>query len=121
MKNNWIVQGSIVVGFLMIGSGITQIFQIPLPGSVMGMILLFLFLLAGFIKLDWVEDFTSFQLKHLTILFIPPIVNLFFSSNFISVLQWHLFLIMLVSSICCLLGSAIAVELYERRKRRCSK
>ncbi|MRG85881.1 CidA/LrgA family protein [Salinibacillus xinjiangensis] len=108
----------IIGGFLLLGYGVCAVFHIPLPGSVVGMIILFVFLLTGLIKLEWVENFSSFQLRHLTLLFIPPIVSLFLSSTFLNILHWNVFMILILSSVCCLLGSAFAVEWYEKWKRR---
>jgi holin-like protein len=117
-KRSWILQLFILIGFLLLGDLIVTRFSIPLPGSVVGMLLLFLCLITGILKLAWVEKVSSFQLKHLTLLFIPPIVSLFISAQFLEILQWNIFFILIVSSISCLLGTAYTVEWYERRKRR---
>jgi holin-like protein len=113
-----VLQFFIIFGFLLLGYGTVILFHIPLPGSVVGMILLFIFLQTGIIKLVWIERATSFQLKHLTLLFIPPIASLFLSSSFLKILQWPVLVIIIVSSICCLLGTALPVEWYEKIIRR---
>jgi holin-like protein len=118
MKLSWLVQMFTILGFLLVGNGIITVFHIPLPGSVIGMILLFVFLLTGMMKLEWIEKVSSFQLKHLTLLFIPPIASLFLSPRLLEILQWNIIVILLVSSITCLLGTAYTVEWYERIKRR---
>jgi holin-like protein len=116
MKRSWSLQLLIMIGFLLFGNLVVTFLPIPLPGSIVGMLLLFLFLLTGMIKLEWVEKITSFQLKHLQLLFIPPIVSLFISVHFLEILKWNIILILLISSISCLLGTAYTVEWYERRK-----
>ncbi|MBY0096020.1 CidA/LrgA family protein [Mesobacillus maritimus] len=121
MRIKWIFQFFIIIGFLLLGYGIEIVVPIPLPASVIGMLLLFLFLLAGVIKLEWVEKVSSFHLKHLPLLFIPPIATLFISSSIFKVLQWDIMLVLIVSSISCLLGTAITVEWYENRKGRRTK
>lgn len=118
MMLNWFVQLFSILGFLLLGYGIVTVFHIPLPGSVVGMILLFVFLVTGIVKLEWIEKASSFQLKHLTLLFILPIASLFLSSSFLEILQWPVLVILIVSSICCLLGTAFTVEWYEKIKRR---
>jgi holin-like protein len=115
---NWFLQLLIIIMFLLLGYGMVHLFHLPLPGSIVGMILLFIFLLTGIMKLKWVEKVASFHLKHLPILFIPPIVSLIFSSSFLEILQWNVLLILIVSSICCLLGTALFVELYEKIRGR---
>lgn len=121
MKLKWLIQLLIILGFLILGSGLVEILHIPLPGSVTGMILLFIFLLTGIIKVEWIEKVSTFQLKHLTLLFIPPVATLFISDSFVELIQWNILVILFVSSICCLLGTAFSVEWYEKIKRRNAK
>jgi holin-like protein len=117
----WIFQLLIIWGFLQLGYGVASVFHVPFPGSVVGMILLFVFLLTGVMKLSWVEQAASFQLKHLTLLFIPPTVSLILSPSLQRIFNWAILIILLVSSICSLLGTAIFVEWYEKIKRRNAK
>lgn len=121
MNLGWLPQFFMISAFLLLGYAGATFLRIPLPASVVGMLLLFIFLLSGIIKLDWIEKFTSFQLRHLTLLLIPPIVSLFISSSFLDIFQWPILMIILVSSLSCLLGTAFTVECYERMKRRKSK
>lgn len=118
MKLSWFLQLFTILVILLLGKGIVTVFHIPLPGSIIGMILLFFFLLTGIMKVEWIEKVSSFQLKHLTLLFIPPIASLFLSPRFLEVLQWNIIVILLVSSVSCLIGTAFTVEWYERIKRR---
>lgn len=113
-----IFQILILLGFLQLGSLITAVFHVPLPGSVVGMIFLFLFLLTGVMKLRWIEKAATLQLKHVTLLFIPPIVSLCLSPKLLEVFHWYILMILLVSSICSLLGTAFFVEWFEKMKRR---
>ncbi|WP_428910918.1 CidA/LrgA family protein [Niallia sp. Krafla_26] len=50
--------------------------HLPIPGSVFGMILLFLLLLSGVLKVSYIEKATSFLNKHLAFFFIPFAVGL---------------------------------------------
>ncbi|WP_099157455.1 CidA/LrgA family protein [Virgibacillus ndiopensis] len=116
MKFIWFPQLLIIFGFLILGYSTATIFHLPLPGSVVGMLLLFVSLITGIMKLEWIEKVSSFQLKHLTLLFIPPIAGLFISSGFIEILKWNILIILIISSIFCLLGTAFAVEWFEKRR-----
>ncbi|MBT2755136.1 CidA/LrgA family protein [Mesobacillus foraminis] len=118
MNFDWLRQFFILTAFLLLGYGIVNISQIPLPASVAGMLLLLLTLVTGMIKLEWIEKVSSFQLKHLTLLLIPPIVSLFISRNFLEIVQWPFLVIIIVSSLSSLLGTAFTVEFYEKMKRR---
>lgn len=121
MNRSWSFQLLVIIGFLLLGNLIVEFFHLPLPSSVVGMLVLFLCLLTGMIKIEWIEKITSFQLKHLTLLFIPPIVSLFISAGFLEILHWNIFLTLFVSSISCIVGTAFTVEWYEKRRRRNAK
>lgn len=45
--------------------------DLPLPGSVVGMVLMLIGLRFGLIQLQWVTDATSLLLSNLTMLFVP--------------------------------------------------
>ncbi|QJW45617.1 CidA/LrgA family protein [bacterium BFN5] len=58
------------------GNQIVQWANIPIPGTVVGMIILFLLLSAGIIKLEQVQLATDFLLKHMLFFFVPIAVGL---------------------------------------------
>jgi holin-like protein len=116
-----ILQLLIILAFLLLGYGTANIFHIPLPGSVVGMILLFVFLVTGILKVSWIEKVASFQLKHLTLLFIPPIVSLFLSSALGEIFNLYILIILVISSLCSMLGTAYFVEWYEKFRGRDGK
>ncbi|WP_170289386.1 CidA/LrgA family protein [Metabacillus lacus] len=49
---------------------------LPVPGSIIGMVLLFAALVFNVIPQNWIEEGSTFLLKHLTLLFIPATVGL---------------------------------------------
>lgn len=58
-----------------IGYLIANYFPIPLPGNVVGMMILFFLLWSGLLKLEWIQKASSFLLKHLVFFFIPITVG----------------------------------------------
>lgn len=59
-----------------LGSIIVTWLSIPIPGNVIGMIILFILLMTGIFKLDWINEAASFLLKHLVFFFIPITVGI---------------------------------------------
>src|SRR5690625_3440003 len=59
-----------------LGNFLVKWLSLPLPGNVLGMIILFVLLLTGVIKLDWIDRASSFLLKHLVFFFIPITVGI---------------------------------------------
>jgi holin-like protein len=111
------IQLFIIVVFLLLGKAIVFLSHIPITGSVVGMITLLCLLLKGVIKLEWIEKVATFQIKHLTLLFIPLVIGVFLSPNLMHLLNWNFIIVLIVSSICCLLGTAYSVEWFEKIKR----
>ena len=59
-----------------IGNYIVAFVGVPLPGNVLGMLLLFTLLSTGVIPVSWVKEATDILLKHLAFFFIPIAVGL---------------------------------------------
>jgi holin-like protein len=58
------------------GSFIVEFIHLPIPGNVMGMVLLFILLTTGIIRIEWVEAASNVLIKHLGFFFIPISVGL---------------------------------------------
>jgi holin-like protein len=59
-----------------VGKLIVKFTHFPLPGNVMGMLLLFILLWTGVVRLQWVDVASGFLIKHLSFFFIPISVGL---------------------------------------------
>ncbi len=64
-------QAAIIFGICFAGEWLHQLFKLPIPGNVIGMLLLLIGLCSGFIKLAMIEEFSNFLLDHLAFFFIP--------------------------------------------------
>lgn len=58
------------------GEIISKLLGIPIPGNIIGMILLFLLLSTNIIKVEKVENLSTFFLDHLAFFFLPASVGL---------------------------------------------
>ncbi|OKP98553.1 CidA/LrgA family protein [Paenibacillus sp. P46E] len=61
--------------FSMLVNSLTPYLHIPIPGSIIGMILLFALLESGIIRLNWVEVGASWLLAELLLFFIPSAIG----------------------------------------------
>lgn len=59
-----------------LGYFVVEALNLPLPGNVLGMVILFVLLMTGVVSLKWVEEASSFLIKHLAFFFIPIAVGL---------------------------------------------
>ncbi|WP_257391895.1 CidA/LrgA family protein [Mesobacillus jeotgali] len=100
------------------GSYIVEIFDLLIPGNVLGMILLFLLLWLKIVKLEWIEGAANFLVTHLSFFFISISVGLMTLGGLIAENGIQLAVILLCSA---LIGMAIAggtSHLIVRDRRR---
>ena len=74
----------IIFGFSFIGNVISNVFCLPVPGSILGMILLFLALQFKLLEFRHVDEAGSFLINNMTILFLPAGVGIMAKWNLIS-------------------------------------
>lgn len=55
----------------LLGEVIGRFWQLPIPGNVLGMVLLLVALRFGMVRLDWVEEAAELLLGHLALFFVP--------------------------------------------------
>lgn len=66
---------AVIVAFGLLGALLHRL-GIPIPGGVLGLLLFFLALLTGLVKLKWVERAAALLLRHMVLLFVPLTVGL---------------------------------------------
>ncbi|ODA42978.1 CidA/LrgA family protein [Desulfosporosinus sp. BG] len=107
----WIIYES---GNLFIG-----LTNIPIPGNVLGMVLLFVLLFTGIISISWVEEAADLLLKHLAFFFIPIAVGLMewvglFRTSGVQLLM----VIVLGAAVCILVTGLVAQVLASKRSAK---
>jgi holin-like protein len=65
-----------LLAFQVAGEAVVFLFSMPIPGAVVGMALLFLYLVIRGREDAALDDFTSTFLRHLSLLFIPAAVGI---------------------------------------------
>ena len=74
----------ILFGCLALGELTVYLTEIKLPSSIIGMLLLTLFLKLGWVKLKWVKGMSDFLVANLGFFFVPPGVALMLYFDIIS-------------------------------------
>ena len=69
------VQLMYILIFSMLGECLSTAFSLPVPGSIIGLVLLFLALQFNIIRLRHIYDVGQFLLSNMTILFLPAAVG----------------------------------------------
>ncbi|MFC4321135.1 CidA/LrgA family protein [Litchfieldia salsa] len=79
-----IVQMGSLYGIYYIGCLIQKLLNISIPGSIIGMLLLFILLQLKIVKEKWLAQGSTFLLNHLAILFVPATVGVMEYFSFFS-------------------------------------
>lgn len=115
----------IILGINYLGISLTSLFNLPLPGIIVGMGILLFLLETKILKLKYIEKTADVMLLNMTILFVPATVRLI---NYIDILKSSIFriLILLVVTTVITMGVTAKVVHYmilwkEKRDGRDNK
>ena len=111
-----IVQIAILYGIYLLGNWIQITFHLFIPGSVIGMILLFIFLSTNIIKVTWIEEGSKLIISHLTLFFIPATVGIMDHFGLFKGNGFLLVPIVLFSTALVMAGSGLSSQWLLKRK-----
>ena len=66
----------IILTISFLGEALKYMLPLPIPASIYGMVILFMGLLMGLIRLEWVKDAGKFLIAIMPVMFIPAGVGL---------------------------------------------
>jgi len=111
-----IVQIGILNIFYYIGVGIVTYLHIPLPGSVIGLLLLALSLNFKIIKVEYIQDGAGFLIGILTLFFIPATVGIIDYPELMSTTGLLIILAVIASTLIAIYISGLLTQLIEKRE-----
>ena len=71
----YVKQFMIIIVFSLVGQALEALIPLPVPASIYGLVLLFLALLTGAVKLEKVKDTANFLISVMPVLLIAPAVK----------------------------------------------
>lgn len=98
-----------------LGEAVHKVLGIPIPGSVIGMVLLFLCLCARIIKLEMISEIAGFLINHLAFFFIPAGVGLLAYMNVLKNSWVPIVGISFITTVIVLIVTGYTVQLLKRR------
>ena len=116
-RMKYIKQFAVIILMTFIGECLNVILPLPVPGSIYGMVLLFLCLQLGILELSHVEETADLFLSVMPIFLISPTVSLMSSVGAIEGSVFGIFLICLVSTFVVM----VVTGLVAQWKIRCDK
>ncbi|WP_410770535.1 CidA/LrgA family protein [Fontibacillus sp. BL9] len=116
-----VLQVAILVLFSLVMNYLAQWLHLPIPGSILGIIVLFALLKMNIIKLTWIEQGANWLLAELLLFFIPAAVGVM---KYIPLLEHDgvQILIVVVSSTVIVMASSglIASHIAKRKEQKLS-
>ncbi|MCT4779919.1 MULTISPECIES: CidA/LrgA family protein [Exiguobacterium] len=102
--------------FAMIGDVVSTGLQLPLPGNIIGLILLYLALKSRLLKVSYVEQGGRLLLLVMPLFFVPALSGIMDYTVFMRQSGLQVLVILIISSLLTLTGSAFLVDRLARRK-----
>lgn len=103
-----------------IGIIISKVFKLPIPGTIIGMVLFFILLYTKILKVEKVENAVTVLILNMTILFMPPAVRILDNIHFLDG-QFIKVIILIILTTLITMGTTgkivqFMIELTEKRK-----
>ncbi|MGM9935070.1 CidA/LrgA family protein [uncultured Clostridium sp.] len=114
----YLQQLMIILVAYILGVILQSALSLPIPGTVLGLIILFLGLYSGIIKVEMIEDMCEILISHMSFLFIPAGVGLITSFSLINGKIIAFSLIILISTVIVWVVTAYVVKFL---RKVCSK
>ena len=106
---------------LFLGQVIVEGLGLPLPASIIGLLLLFLALQSGIVKLDTMQKLAKIMLDHLVLLVIPACISIMQYLYVIADDLWILLTATIISTLLVLISTAKSYEWLRRRQKHSLK
>lgn len=111
-----LLQIILIYGYLLVGEASVALFNLPLPGSIVGLALLFISLYFKWIKLAWVDAGAKFLTAELLLFFIPSAVGIVNYQSIISLVGVKLILVIFASTILVMAATGLVADFFGRKK-----
>ena len=120
MKETWkfLWQMAILAGLFWGSDWLVRATGLPMPGNVLGIVVLFLLLLTGIVKEDHVSTAANFLLKHMVFFFVPVAVGLMQWGGVFYDYGWILLVAIVVGAVLPLLTVGLLGRALRCRARR---
>ena len=116
----------IIIGFALLGTLVSYLLSlanINFPGSLIGMILLFIFLLIGVVKVHSIDEVSKFFIDNMGIFFVPGAVLILNKLELISTIWWKLTIIIFAAFIISFTATywSVKLTLYLQNRKKVNK
>lgn len=100
------------------GTLLNKWLHLPLPGNLLGMLLLTVSLVTGWIKIEHVEQASSFLLKHMLLFFVPILVGVAQYFGLIAKSLWPVLLSLFIGPPLVMMVTGRTIQSYINRQTK---
>lgn len=111
-------QLGIILALALAGEGISRLSGLPVPGSIMGMLLLLILLKTKVLRVEQVSEVTDFLLAHINFFFIPVGVGIMVSYKYLEGHYLAGITLILVTTVVVMAVSGGVTEILARRREK---
>ncbi|MGN7468596.1 CidA/LrgA family protein [Brevibacillus sp. SAFN-007a] len=108
----------ILLAFYGVGVLASEWLHVPLPGNLVGMLLLTLGLVTGWVRMEWVEQASLLLVRHMMLFFVPIIVGVVGYLKWFVQAPWPIALSMTVAPMLVMLVTGRVVQRYLHRQQQ---
>lgn len=118
-KAQFLGQLAVLIAIYLAGNKVVLLTGLPVPGNVVGVVLLYALLNLGLIRLEHVQEAADFLLRHLVFFFIPVAVDLMNWGGVFYRYGLALALAIAVSTILTFLGTGYLAQWLQKGEKPC--
>jgi holin-like protein len=111
-----LLQIGVIIVFTWIGKYIVSLLPVPIPGSIIGMILLFFGIHSGLIKLNWVQGGATLLISEIMLFFMPALVGFMQYSWLFGIKGLIILFIIVICSALMMIATGVISERILNRK-----
>mgnify|MGYP000882999497 CR=1 FL=1 len=107
-------QFSLILIILFTAQILQQRYSLPIPGTILGMMILLLLLITRIMKLERVEKVSNVLLEHLTLFFVPSVVGIMNLFDKVKDVWIYLFITLLTSTMVVIAVTGLTVQILDK-------
>lgn len=113
----YLVQFCIIMIFVALGELLEYLIPLPIAGSIYGLILLFLALVLGIVKLSWISDVADWFHGIMGLFFVAPAVAIINIWGDIADVWWKLVLLLIITYLVSMITTGVTAQALIKDKK----
>ncbi|MBQ3545599.1 MAG: CidA/LrgA family protein [Lachnospiraceae bacterium] len=114
----WFKQFLVIILVSFIGEMCNYLIPLPVPGSIYGMLILFILLICNIIKVNEIKEVSRFLIDIMPILFIPSAVGIILKLDILKEIWYQILIITIVSTMVVMGITGVTTQFIIKRKKR---